>query len=295
VDRVTVYIPAYNAAEFLARSIESLLTQTCPADQIIVVDDGSRDATAEIARHYSQVILVRHDPNRGLGAARNTAMRAARNEFVASIDADCVAERGWLAALVAAMADPKVAGVGGKLAEGVQTTLADRWRGAHMPQEWGDSVTRNPRFLFGCNNLFRKSLVLEAGGYDERMRTNGEDTDISARLRARGWDLLYDPAARVTHLRHDSIRSILGTYWRWWRFGVKAYSNGVRLRSVLGHALFVHFRYTFIELVSQDLKAGRWSLLGVDLLALGYLPYCDFRLWLKERSVTRPQQSSQEA
>lgn len=277
---VSVYIPAYNVAEFLARAIDSLLTQSLAADEILIIDDGSRDATIEIAGRYPEVTVVRHSVNRGLGAVRNTAMRVARNELVASLDADCVAEREWLASLVAAMADPKVAGVGGKLIEGVQVNLADRWRCVHMPQEWGDSVVRNPKFLFGCNNLFRKSLVLEASGYDERMRTNGEDTDLSARLRARGWDLLYTPIARVTHLRHDTTRSILDTYWRWWRFGVNAYANGPQLRSVLGHAIFVHFRYNFLDPLREDIEARRWELVAFDFLILAYFPYRDFRLWL---------------
>jgi len=280
VTRVTVYIPAYNASKFLARAIESLLVQTYTADEIIVIDDGSRDETGEIAHRYSQVKVVRHDANRGLGATRNTAVRTAQNEFVASLDADCVAEPEWLAALVVAMADPKVAGVGGKLTEGVQVNVADRWRRAHMPQEWGDSLVRNPKFLFGCNSLLRKSLVLEAGGYDERMRTNGEDTDLSARLRARGWDLLYTPVARATHLRHDSTASILDTYWRWWRFGVNAYADGPHLRSVLGHAIFVHFRYNFLDPLREDIEARRWELVPLDFLILAYFPYRDFRLWL---------------
>jgi GT2 family glycosyltransferase len=280
VPSVTVYVPAYNVGQFLARAIESLLAQTYAADEILVIDDGSQDATVEIARRYPLVTIVRHDTNRGLAAARNTAVRTARNEFVASLDADCVAEPEWLEALVTEMADRKMAGVGGKLTEGVQLNLADRWRRAHMPQEWGDSVVRNPKFLFGCNSLFRKSLVLEAGGYDERMRTNGEDTDLSARLRARGWDLLYTPVARATHLRHDSTSSILDTYWRWWRFGVNAYAHGPRLQSVLGHAIFVHFRYNFLGPLQKDLEARRWELVPFDILILAYFPYRDFRLWL---------------
>lgn len=283
-EKITVYVPSYNAMEFLASCIEGLLAQTLPPNEILVIDDGSRDYSAEIASRYSEVRLVRHSTNRGLGVVRNTAMNMARNEFVASIDADCVAASNWLAELVKNMNDPKVAGVGGKLIEGVQRSTADRWRKAHMPQEWGDVLIRNPRFLFGCNNLFRRSAVLEAGGYDETMRTNGEDTDVSARLRRGGWDLVYDPQAQATHLRHDTTRSVLDAYWRWWRFGVRAYSNGVRLRSVVGHALFVHFRYNFFEAVRDDLKASRWSLLGFDLLLPGYLPYRDFRLWLGAKS-----------
>jgi GT2 family glycosyltransferase len=280
MEKISVYIPAYNSAEFLSRAIDGLLAQTLPANEILVIDDGSRDATAGIAASYPAVTLVRHTRNSGLGAARNTGFRTARNEFVASLDADCVPDPDWLAGLSRHFEDPRVAGVGGRLIEGNQRTVADRWRRAHMPQEWGDQPVRNPKFLFGCNNVFRKSAVLEAGGYDESMCTNGEDTDVSRRLRDRGWDLLYDPEPRVVHLRHDTMRSILDTYWRWWRFGVRAYANGVRLRSVLGHALFVHFRHTFLDLVRSDLNARRYDLLGLDLAALGYFPYRDFCLWL---------------
>jgi glycosyltransferase involved in cell wall biosynthesis len=291
VIKVTVYVPAYNASNFLALAIESLQRQTLPPDQIFVVDDGSRDPTAEIASGYSQVTLLRHERNRGLAAARNTAFRSARNELVASLDADCVAEPDWLARLVTHLDEPGVVGAGGRLVEGVQLSIADRWRRAHMPQEWGDSYLRNPKFLFGCNNLFRRSTVLNSGGYDESMRTNGEDCDLSRRLMLDGHDLVYDPSARATHLRRDSIRSIFDTYWRWWKSGVNAYSNGVRLRSVIGHAIFVHFRYTFLELFFRDIRARRFELLPLDVLLLGYLPYRDLRLWLASNSAEARQRS----
>jgi len=281
--KVSVYVPAYNAAEYLARCIQSLLDQAVPADEILVIDDGSRDATPEIAARYPRVTLIRHPHNQGLAAARNTAMRAARNEFLASIDSDCCAHPSWLAELLKHMGDPAIVGVGGKLIEGVQSNLADRWRAVHMAQQWGDTLVRDPRFLFGCNTLYRKSVLLELGGFDERMRTAGEDTDMGERLRAKGFRTLYDPAARVTHLRHDTTRSILDASWRWWKFAVNAYASGPTLRSVLGHALFVHFRYNFLEPARKDFLAHRWSLLAFDFLVLGYFPCKDFRVWLNRK------------
>jgi len=294
VRKISVYIPAYNSEEFLSRVIEGLLSQTLRADEILVIDDGSLDSTAEIAAGYQDVTLIRHPKNKGLGAARNTGIRAARNELVASLDADCVPDPGWLAGLVRHFDDARLVGVGGRLIEGIQRTVADRWRRAHMPQEWGDHPLRNPKFLFGCNNIFRKSAIMNVGGYDELMRTNGEDTHISRRLLDNGWDLLYDPEPQIVHLRHDTSRSILDTYWRWWRFGVRAYANEVRLRSVLGHALFVHFRQTFLDLIRKDLSAGRFELLGLDLAILWYFPYRDFCLWLEEHPKTSSKHVSSE-
>ena len=287
---ISVYIPAYNVARFLPRCIESVLAQTLPPSEILVIDDGSPDNSAEIASRYPVVTLIRHDRNRGLAAARNTAFRSARCEFVASLDADCLAAPDWLANLAPHLQDPEIAGVGGLLAEGVQISVADRWRRVHMPQEWGVALIRNPKFLFGCNNVFRKSAVLDVGGYDESMRTNGEDCDLSRRLRAHDWQLIYDPAARATHLRSDTFSSILDTYWRWWRSGVNAYSKGITLRSVAGHALFIHFGYSFRGVLSRDLKAHRFELLPLDFSLLGYLPYRDFQLWLASRSASLRQQ-----
>jgi glycosyltransferase involved in cell wall biosynthesis len=278
--KVSAYIPAYNIAEYLPATIEGLLSQTHPFDEVLVIDDGSKDNSAEIASRYPEVTLIKHPQNKGLAAARNTAMRAARNELVASVDGDVVADPHWIATLLPHMDDPQVAGAGGLLIEGVQTTLADRWRRARMAQEWGDKYIRNPRFLYGCNNVFRKSVVLEAGGYNESLRSCGEDPDLAQRLRARGWNLIYDPNARATHRRYDNLKSVLDMYWRWWKFGNQAYPNGVTLRSWLGHALFVHFRYNFLGPAKQDFLAGKVDLLGMDFLALGYMPYRDFQLML---------------
>jgi glycosyltransferase involved in cell wall biosynthesis len=280
VPDITVYIPAYNVAQFLPTAIESLLAQTLAPAEIVVIDDGSKDDSASVAQRYPRVTVVRHERNGGLAAARNTAFRVARGEFVASLDADCVAEPTWLEKLSQHLTEVKIAGAGGLLREGVQNSIADRWRAAHMRQEWGATPVRNPKFLFGCNNIFKRAAVLEAGGYDETMRTNGEDCELSRQLYARNWELLYDPAAQAMHLRCDSVKSILDTYWRWWKSGVNAYAAGISLRSVVGHALFVHFRHTFLQLFTQDLQARRFELLPLDVLLLAYLPYRDFRLWL---------------
>lgn len=289
---ITVYIPAYNVAQFLPRSIESLLAQTLPPAEILVIDDGSTDLSVQVAGSYPRVTIVRHAHNSGLAAARNTAFRSARFEWVGSLDADCVAEPSWLEKLALHLPDRKIAGVGGYLLEGVQNSVADRWRSAHMPQQWGENLIKNPKFLFGCNNIFKRSAVLDVGGYDETMRTNGEDCDLSRRLRANNWELLYDPAARVTHLRRDSVKSILDTYWRWWKSGVNAYAAGISLRSVLGHAVFIHFQHTFLRIFAADLQAKRFEFIPLDVMLLGYLPYRDLKLWLAANSGPGVQRSA---
>ena len=283
---VSLYIPCYNVEAYLAPVIEGALRQSLPADEILIVDDGSRDRTSEIAARYP-VTILRHDCNRGLGAARNTGILRARNEMVAWLDADCVPDPKWLESLAGALADQNVAMAGGRLIETVLTSVADRWRRTHMPQDWGTVRLVNPRFIFGNNGLARKSALDAAGGYDERFRMNGEDVNLSQRLRARDYGLVYEPAAIVRHLRHDSVASVLNAYWRWWKFGVNAYSGGVRLRSVVATFYRAHLRTSFAERVARDLKSREFELLPLDVLALGYMPYRDLRLYLDARLGAR--------
>lgn len=282
--KVSVYVPAYNVAEFLPRCIEALLKQTHQPDEILVIDDGSRDTTREIASSYPAVTLVAHPENQGLGAARNTAFRAARNELVASLDADCVADPEWLASLVARIGDERLAGVGGRLLEGVRDTIADRWRCAHMPQQWGDEPLEDPVFLFGCNNLYRKSAVLGAGGYDASMRTNGEDADMSRRLKAAGWRLLYEPRAVATHLRHDTILSIMNTFWRWTFHGFENRRDRMTLYRILRRSILGNIWHMFRRMAQKDLSPGRWELLVVDIALLFYFPQREIREWLSMSS-----------
>jgi len=287
--KVSLYIPCYNAERYLARTLEGALGQTHPLDEILVIDDGSRDRTGEIASRYP-VRVVRHDRNRGLAAARNTGFRSARNELVASLDADCVAAPDWLEKLLPHLDDPKIAGTSGRLEETVLTSLADRWRKEHLPENWGDTLITNPPFLFGANGLHRKSALEEVGGHDEVtwIAGCGEDTSISQQLVRKGYKLIYDPAAQVKHIKQDTVRSVLDTRWRWWRYGVQAYFTRIRLRSILATFYRAHFRTMFWGHVAADWRSGNYELLGLDFLCLLYMPYRDLKLyWQTKFGATR--------
>ncbi|MCC6961258.1 MAG: glycosyltransferase family 2 protein [Dehalococcoidia bacterium] len=99
---VSVVIPAYNAGEFIAEAIQSVLAAPGPTREVIVVDDGSTDNTASIAAGFSEVRLLQR-PNGGIGAARNTALMNVSAPLVAFLDADDVWPLGRLTALVSAL------------------------------------------------------------------------------------------------------------------------------------------------------------------------------------------------
>src|SRR5215469_385954 len=134
---LSVYVPCYNAENYLEKSIQSLLAQTRPPDEILVIDDGSTDRTAEIAAKLP-VKLVRHEQNKGLAAARNTAFRNATHELVGAIDADVYPDKDWLEHLLAPFDDPRVVATGGRLIEAFRDTPADAWRALQLCQDLGE-------------------------------------------------------------------------------------------------------------------------------------------------------------
>ncbi|HEY9862115.1 MAG TPA: glycosyltransferase family A protein, partial [Candidatus Obscuribacterales bacterium] len=88
---VSVIIPAYNAERFIARTLESVLNQTYQNIEVLVVDDGSSDRTPEIVHHFAEIdarIILFHQSNAGVAAARNLAIQHAKGEFIAPLDAD---------------------------------------------------------------------------------------------------------------------------------------------------------------------------------------------------------------
>src|SRR5918993_3371746 len=85
---VTVVIPCYNQAHFLGEAIESVLSQSYPNFEVVVVDDGSTDDTSEVASRYPQKVRLIRQENRGLAGARNTGIGHARGEYLVFLDAD---------------------------------------------------------------------------------------------------------------------------------------------------------------------------------------------------------------
>jgi GT2 family glycosyltransferase len=215
---ISLYVPCYNGAAWLERCIDSLLAQTVSVQELLVVDDGSTDESAAIARRRERPVrLVQHERNRGLAVARNTALAHATGEIVASVDADVCASPTWLNHLLEGFDSPRTAAVGGKLMEARQERLADRWRAVHMAQHAGDFPLLNPPVLPGANMAVRKSVVQRLGGYEESFRTNYEDADLKVRLLEVGYQTRYTPAAVAQHLRTDTASSVLRTYWGWLR------------------------------------------------------------------------------
>jgi glycosyltransferase involved in cell wall biosynthesis len=218
MEKISVYIPCYNAERFIVKAVRSILAQTlCPAE-VLVIDDGCTDRSIELIEDFP-VRVIRMGGNQGLAAARNRAYKEAKNELIASIDADCEAHPKWLEQLVEAF-PVDCAGTGGKTVEANQQNFADRWRAQHMPLHWGDQSVINPKVIYGANQLFRKSSIFQIGLLDttkvtEDYKIGFEDLELARKLYSAGYKLFYNPRAVVYHLRTDTPASIIRQYWRW--------------------------------------------------------------------------------
>ena len=267
--KVTVYIPCYNAEEFIPGCLEAVFSQSFPPEEVIIVNDGSADRTVEFSKRFP-VKIINLPSHPGLASARNAAIKAARYPYIASLDADCIPDPTWLERLEKTIRDTGAAGAGGKLVEAHQDTMANRWRAAHMRQNWGDKRIVNPPFLFGCNTLFRKEALEDAGLYDPRCRSNGEDVDISHRLRAKGYSLIYEPSAVLRHLKRDTFISVLRADWNW-GYITSGDTEKFKKNSNIVYHNFTNAKYRFLK----DLSPGRRSLLAVDVMLFFYHTYLD--------------------
>lgn len=257
---ISLYIPCYNAEETIQSCLDAVLKQSFPIEKIVVIDDGSTDKTVALATH--PLVKVIRNTHKGLASARNTAIKNIDTEFVASVDADCIPEPDWLEKLMKRFNSKKVAGVGGKLIESYSSTVFDIWRSVHMKQYWQEHT--KPVFLFGSNTLFRKEALEKSGLYNENLKNNYEDVDISEQLKKNGYNLVYEPEAVVDHIKTDCLYSILDTYWNWnigYYLKKKYYTNQKDINFKVKDNFGLAFRY-----IEEDISSRRYQLIYLNFL-----------------------------
>ncbi len=208
--RVSVVVCAYNASDTIGECLASLATLTYPDVETIVVNDGSKDATGDIARTFAGVRVV-DIPNGGLSAARNLGLHLATGEIVAYTDADVRVDRDWLTHLVQPFLNTDVVGSGGPNV----VPADDPWVAQCVARSPGGPThvlldDRTAEHVPGCNMAFRRDALLAIGGFNPIYLRAGDDVDVCWRLMGAGGKIGFAPAALVWH-RH---RATLKAYWR---------------------------------------------------------------------------------
>jgi glycosyltransferase involved in cell wall biosynthesis len=199
---VTAAIPVRDGEAYLAEAIESVLAQSRPCDQVIVVDNGSSDRSAEIARGFAPAVEVVREPRLGIGIARNAALRAARGDFVAFLDADDLWEPAKTALQLAAFeAEPRLQLVFGHVRQFVSPDLDEAEAGAlRIP------TAPQPGLYMGAM-LARRTAIDAVGLWPEDVRVSD---GLSFLLRAKELALGQTMLAETVTLRrvHGANHSI---------------------------------------------------------------------------------------
>jgi GT2 family glycosyltransferase len=210
--RCSLLIPTHNRVESLRLCLRDALRQDHPDYEVVVIDDGSTDGTADVVRHeFPDARLLRRERNQRQWVALNHGIRTSRSELIAFLDDDCLAPRGWLRRHDRMHENARVGAVGGP--------LVSRDRGLYEQYLVSEQIElhRAPRHierldafesLFTGNLSVRRRVLEQVGLFDEAF-VMGADVDLVRRISWAGYGLVSDPALAVEHLKRYTLGSFL--------------------------------------------------------------------------------------
>lgn len=208
--KVSVVLASYNGARTLKACLESLEHLNYPDYEVLLVDDGSTDNTAEIAGLFKSVRLIQHGANYGLSVARNTGIAAATGEIIAFTDSDCRVDEDWLHHLVQCLIEGEFRAVGGhnflppEDSPVAAAVMASPGGPAHVML-----TDREAEHIPGCNMAFFKWALESIGGFDPVFHKAGDDVDVCWRLQQRGYKIGFSPGGFVWHYRRSTVGAYL--------------------------------------------------------------------------------------
>ena len=216
--KISIVIPAKNAAKTIAKCLSSLKALDYPSYEIIIIDDGSTDATEEIVKSFSGVTLLKSG-GAGPSKARNIGIDKATGEYIAFTDSDCVVDKQWLSELLKGFTlapvplplAPVVAVGGDQQSPSDDSEFGRKVHGflkligftADYVKGDGKKIIATPHNP-SCNVMYRAGVLKSSGGFLEGLWP-GEDLELDYRLHKQGFTFLYNPGAVVFHYRPGTM------------------------------------------------------------------------------------------
>ena len=209
IPRVSIVVPVYNGEKTLLLCLDSLMALNYPKEclETIVVDNNSTDRTKDIIKRYP--IKYIFEKRRSVSLARNRGIDECAYQFIAFIDADCIADRDWLKNIIGPLKDKTIGGIGGKIL-------------SYNPQNWIEKYIDSNNFYCQCgqfkekkyflpwlttaNAIFRKDVLREIGLFDSAFCLLAyEDVDLTSRVVLAGYNIRYTPTAIVYHKHRNNL------------------------------------------------------------------------------------------
>ncbi len=290
---VAVVVPNFNGEAWLPGVLASLAAQRCAPAEVLVVDDGSTDGSLRLLaeRHPGVRVLALGD-NGGFARAANAGIGAVTTPAVALVNTDVELAPDWLEHALAPLADPRVASVATKLVQlsdpGILDDAGDVLRRDGVAEQRGRFERDTGRWdtpgevFSACAGaaVYRRSALLAAGGFDERLGTYLEDVDLGLRLRLAGWTCAWAPEAVARHAGGATAAGALAA-------GVGAWVQRNTLL-IVARAFPVRWLplvvYRQLSWAVASRRAGRGTWLAGTRMALPLLP-----AFLRERRRLRAQ------
>jgi cellulose synthase/poly-beta-1,6-N-acetylglucosamine synthase-like glycosyltransferase len=202
--KVSIIVASYNSADTIEECLKSILALDYPEGyiEVIVMDGVSKDATVKIAGQFPiKVVSIRLNAP----AAYNYAQKIAAHPILGFIDADAKVERDWLKKLVPHLSEPQVAGVSGSIETWNHDNLWARSIGYELKNRYR-RIGKYTGRIATMNLLLKKSVVEEAGGWDEKLPSQ-YDTDFGFRMASKGYKIAYEPTAVCYHFNRPTLRA----------------------------------------------------------------------------------------
>ncbi|MFA5155566.1 MAG: glycosyltransferase [Patescibacteria group bacterium] len=236
-NKTSVIVPVHNGAATLSACLASLIAQTRPADELIIVDNASRDRTKDIIADFAGrdgKMRYIFEAGPGRGRARNAGLRAASGEIIAMTDADCVVPPDWLERLIRPIETNNEAAVMGFETDGIDNYWSQHRQAAD--DRYLRSKTKNGYIDFlDTKNFAIRADILKGLEFNPAL-VACEDLDLFLRLKKRGIAIRFLPELKVRHCHVSSFRKLANTQFRYGRYSraiAEFYRNDAALRDYL--------------------------------------------------------------
>lgn len=259
---VSFVIGVRNMEETIGTTIESILNQTYPNKEIIVINDGSDDNTEEIIKKYPVRII--NTNKLGISNARNLGYRNSNGDYVAFTDADCELDPRWTEIILQKFNDKKIGLIGGRTVFKTNDSYTSKYRNIEFTKRYKNIANQDGFWAGGPGSMFKKEILNEIGGFNPNW-VHGEDSEISLLIIEHGYKV-YNESNAITYHTPES------GFWRLIRKGYRDAKAHVRVskshRKTYFQGKFLTTWYFKYDLITLPILYAFMVLSGIFLTIL---------------------------